>query len=245
MSRRETSKRKCRGRPRRKCKVGWRRMRLQWRRRRRQWRMHFALNKAADFSNSLGIHIWGTTSVAGTLCANPKKKTNKGLRTDRRRKKEKDKKREKKTSVLLFVFSLVYLVWGSLVYNIYHHVFQNYLLRNWLYGKEKKNKDVNGKKIKVISLDLKPHKANDMPCRPSFIGSSFWFLKTGSGSTMYIFMQVFKKFITVCLAITTLFTLWYKTWKAERIFSVILKWMFVKLHFFIALNAIKIILTFI
>lgn len=176
-----------------------------------KWRMHFALNKAADFSNSLGIHIWGTTSVAGTLCANTKKqKTNKGPRTDRRRKKEKDKKREeKKTSVLLFVFSLVYLVWGSLVYNIYHHVFQNYLLRNWLYGKvKKKNKDVNGKKkIKVISLDLKPHKANDMPCRPSFIGSSFWFLKTGSGSTMYIFMQVFKKFITVCLAITTLFTL--------------------------------------
>lgn len=23
-----------------------------------------------------------------------------------------------------FVFSLVYLVWGSLVYNIYHHVFK-------------------------------------------------------------------------------------------------------------------------
>lgn len=115
--------------------------------------MHFALNKAADFSNSLGIHIWGTTSVAGTLCANTKKNNNddddKRLRTDRRRKKEKDKKREKKTSVLLFVFSLVYLVWGSLVYNIYHHVFQNYLLRNWLYGKEPKKKNVvNGKEKK-------------------------------------------------------------------------------------------------
>lgn len=179
-----------------------------------KWRMHFALNKAADFSNSLGIHIWGTTSVAGTLCANTKKQKNKQRTEDgqeaEKRKRQK-KGRKKKTSVLLFVFSLVYLVWGSLVYNIYHHVFQNYLLRNWLYGKvkKKKNKDVNGKKkkIKVISLDLKPHKANDMPCRPSFIGSSFWFLKTGSGSTMYIFMQVFKKFITVCLAITTLFTL--------------------------------------
>lgn len=59
-----------------------------------------------------------------------KKRTEDGQKAE----KEKDKKREKKTSVLLFVFSLVYLVWGSLVYNIYHHVFQN-----WLYG---------GKKIK-------------------------------------------------------------------------------------------------
>lgn len=251
MSRRETSKRKCRGRPRRKCKVGWRRNAA-------------AVAAAAAAASGGCILHWikqqtfltALAYISGELQVwqghyvpiQKKQKTNKGPRTDRRRKKEKDKKREeKKTSVLLFVFSLVYLVWGSLVYNIYHHVFQNYLLRNWLYGKVKKKQQRRKwkKKIKVISLDLKPHKANDMPCRPSFIGSSFWFLKTGSGSTMYIFMQVFKKFITVCLAITTLFTLWYKTWKAERIFSVILKWMFVKLHFFIALNAIKIILTFI
>lgn len=44
------------------------------------------------------------------------------IRTGEREKKK--KKKGIKTSVLLFVFSLVYLVWGSLVYNIYHHVFR-------------------------------------------------------------------------------------------------------------------------
>lgn len=39
---------------------------------------------------------------------------------------------------------------------------------------------------------MKPHKVNDMPCRPSFIESSFDFHKTGPGSTMYILMQFLK-----------------------------------------------------
>lgn len=107
-------------------------------------RMHFALNKATDFSNSLGIHIWRIRVWQGHYVPiqknkNKKKKTRTEERDREETKKRKRKKREKKTSVLLFVFSLVYLVWGSLVYNIYHHVFQNYLLRNWLYWKKKMN----------------------------------------------------------------------------------------------------------
>lgn len=75
--------------------------------------MYFALNEATDFSNSLGIPIWIIRVWQGQYVPIQFK--------DWRQRK---RKISKKTSVLLFVFSLVYLVWGSLVYNIYHHVFQ-------------------------------------------------------------------------------------------------------------------------
>lgn len=88
-----------------------------WRRKckleREKTEMYFALNRATDFSNSLGIHIWIIRVWQGQYVPIQCKDCG-----------ERKKKIRKKTSVLLFVFSLVYLVWGSLVYNIYHHVFQ-------------------------------------------------------------------------------------------------------------------------
>lgn len=76
--------------------------------------MYFALNKATDFFKQPWHTYLDYTCVAGTLCANPIY----GLTTEEKRKKG------KKNFRVTFVFSLVYLVWGSLVYNIYHHVFQ-------------------------------------------------------------------------------------------------------------------------
>lgn len=57
-------------------------------------------------------------------------------RTEERAEKNMKKKGKKNPSVLLFVFSLVYLVWGSLVYNTYHRV-SNYLFEE-LAEREKK-----------------------------------------------------------------------------------------------------------
>lgn len=72
------------------------------------------------------------------------------IRTGEREKKK--KKKGIKTSVLLFVFSLVYLVWGSLVYNIYHHVFR---IIFWGIGEKKadfKKKKVNLTKQKTCHV---------------------------------------------------------------------------------------------
>lgn len=81
----------------------------------KRWeKMYFALNKATDFFNSLGIHIWIIRVWQGHYV--PIQYKNWGQRNN--------KKGTKKTISVTFVFSLVYLVWGSLVYNIYHHVFQ-------------------------------------------------------------------------------------------------------------------------
>lgn len=183
MSRKETSKQRSRGCRRRKCKLG------------KEKGMYFALNKATDFSNSLGIHIWILRVWQGHYVPIQYRDW------WEEKKKKKKKKRGLKTSVLLFVFSLVYLVWGSLVYNTYHHVFQ---IICWRIGW--KRDKVKEKKSKLLwNHENSQSKWHAMSAQLHQVW--FWFPKTGPGSTMYIFMQVFKKFITVCLAITTLFTL--------------------------------------
>lgn len=96
---------------------------------------------------------------------------------------------------------------------------------------------------------------SDAPLRrpTSFVGLSFFSsVVTEPGSTMYILMQVFKKFITSQFGhyYTFYFIIWYEKrkiyWERQRgFFLSFKKWMFVKATFFIALNAIKVILTFI
>lgn len=117
-----------------------------------KWRMHFALNKAADFSNSLGIHIWGTTSVAGTLCANTKKTKNKQRTEDgqeaEKRKRQK-KGRKKNISVTFCILTSVLSVGQPGVQYLPSCVSKLSVeeLALWK-SKKKKNKDVNGKEKK-------------------------------------------------------------------------------------------------
>lgn len=87
--------------------------------------MHFALNKATDFISK----PWHTYLESGrdiTVCANTVKDCAESIIKLHLKKKKQQKKKTKKRGdrCYFFVFSLVYLLWGSLVYNIYHHVFQ-------------------------------------------------------------------------------------------------------------------------
>lgn len=143
--------------------------------------MYFALNKATDFSNSLGIHIWIIRVWQGHYV--PIQYKDWGER--------KKKKGKKNISVTFCILTSVLSV-GQPGVQYLPSCVSNYLLRNWL--------------KKVISQDeTSQSKWHALSSQLHWI--QFWFHKTGSWSTMYIFMQVFKKFITVCLAITTLFTL--------------------------------------
>lgn len=92
--------------------------------------MYFALNKATDFSNSLGIHIWIIRVWQGHYVP-----IQYGLVREKKKKKEKGIK----TSVLLFCILTSVLSVGQPGVQYLPSCVSNYLLRIWL--------------KKVISLD--------------------------------------------------------------------------------------------
>lgn len=90
------------------------------------------------------------------------------IRTGERGKK---RKRDKNISVTFCILTSVLSV-GQPGVQYLPSCVTNYLWRNWLKNKQ----------TKKPTLLMKPHKTNDMPCRPSFIGSSFDFLKLDLGA---------------------------------------------------------------
>lgn len=124
--------------------------------------MYFALNKATDFFNSLGIHIWIIRVWQGHYVPIQYKD-----RGETRKKKKKKKGKKKNISVTFCILTSVLSV-GQPGVQYLPSCVSNYLLRNW--------------RKKVISLDDTSTKASDMPCRPSFIGSSFGFIKLDPGA---------------------------------------------------------------
>lgn len=71
-------------------------------------RMHFALNKATDFSNSLGIHIWRIRVWQGHYVPIQKRKKKRTEERDREEmKKEKEKKGKKNISVTFCILTSV------------------------------------------------------------------------------------------------------------------------------------------
>lgn len=150
--------------------------------------------KVENFSCSLGETYLDPRSMAGTLCANKikkqKNKTKKNKKTGLKEAEMTKKDKKHQCFFFFFVFSLVYLVGGQPGVQYKHHVFQMYPSeRIWVYKRYIYQDDTSKIENKTEALRYVDPQAS--------LGSVFFSsVVTESRSTMYILMQVFKKFIT-------------------------------------------------